>query len=505
MQRPPHDPKDRDGIDETTDAWDTVDWLVKNVARNNGKVGIRGQSYDGWTAMMAALDPHPAVKAILEEASPADMFLGDDFHHNGAFRLSYGFEYSALLESDPQKNYHFEFDKADTYEWYLSLGPLRNADTRYFHGKVPTWTDFVRHPNFDDFWKKQTVISYLRDVKTPILHIAGWWDQEDFYGPQTIYAKMETADTKHWNYFVAGPWNHGGWHRKTDHLGAIAFGADTGAYYSEKIHDAWFNYWLRGEGPLALTEATVFETGSNRWREYDAWPPRTGISERRLYLAADRRLSFEAPAQSPAFDEYASDPANPVPYRPRPIIPTYPGPEWPIWLVQDQRFVDRRPDVLSWETEALAEDLRIAGDIKAELFASTSGTDSDWIVKLIDIYPDTTPIDGETKKVMGGYQLMIADEIMRGRFHKGFEKPEPLPASEPVKYTIDLHTNAHVFQKGHRIMVQVQSTWFPLYDRNPQRFVANIFEASESDFQKATQRVYRDRERPTAIVLPVVQ
>lgn len=505
MQRPPHAKNDPKGVDETTDAWDTVDWLVRNVPRNSGRVGLYGTSYDAWTAVMAALDPHPAVKAVIEQASPADMFLGDDFHHNGAFRLSYGFEYSALLETTAEENYHFKFDRADTYEWYLNLGALRHADERYFHGAIPTWRDFVEHPNDDEFWQTQTVINYIAGVKVPILHVAGWWDQEDFYGPQKIYEAMEKFDRAHRNYFVAGPWNHGQWNGEATHLGPIEFGPDTSSYYRENIFDPWFAYWLRDEGTLRLAEATTFETGTNRWRQYDAWPPLKDTRPKRLFLAPGGKLGFNAPAVNgdESYDTYVSDPANPVPYRPRPVAPTYPGPEWPVWLVQDQRFVDHRPDVLSYETEPLTADLRVVGDIVAELFASTSGTDSDWVVKLIDVYPEDAAPDQYTGIKMGGYELTIADEIFRGRFRKSFEHPEPLPANEPLEYTIDLHTNDHVFLKGHRLMVQVQSSWFPVYDRNPQQFVPNIFKASDSDYRKAVQRVYHSPKLASAIVLPV--
>jgi hypothetical protein len=493
MFRPPHDPKSVAGVDETTDAWDTVDWLVKNVPNNNGRAGIAGTSYDGWTAVMAALNPHPALKAAIEQASPADQFLGDDFHHNGAFRLSYGFEYSAMLETSATENYRFQFDRGDTYDWYLGLGPLSNADEKYFHGTMPTWTDFTRHPNYDTFWRRQAFAPYLNAVKLPIIHVAGWWDQEDFYGPQKIYELMERHDAARRNYFVAGPWNHGGWNGNGKKLGAIDFGSDTAAYYREKIFQPWFDHWLREEGSWKLAEATVFETGANQWREHEAWPPKRGVEARRLYFREGRRLAFDAPGGR-GFDEYVSDPANPVPYRPRPVPPTYPGPEWRVWLVQDQRFVDHRTDVLAWETEPLRDDVRVAGDIVTELVASTSGTDSDWVVKLIDVYPDNA-------EELPGYQLMIADEIMRARFRNGFEKPEAVPAGKALKYSIDLHTNAHAFLKGHRIMVQVQSTWFPVYDRNPQKFVPNIFEAHAADYGKATQRVYRG----SAVVLPVVQ
>jgi hypothetical protein len=506
MGRPPHDPKDPKGVDETTDAWDTVDWLIKNIPNNNGRAGIAGTSYDGWTAVMAALDPHPALKAVIEQASPADQFLGDDFHHNGTFRLSYGFEYAALLETTSEENYHFPFDRADTYDWYLALGPLSNADEKYFHGKLPTWEDFTRHPNYDAFWQRLAFAPYLNSVKVPIMHVAGWWDQEDFYGPQRIYASLEPHDTGHFNYFVAGPWNHGGWNGPGRRLGAIDFGSDTGVYYRDNIFQPWFDYWLRGQGELHQAEATTFETGTNQWKQYDAWPPKQGVDSRRLYFRDSRRLSFDAPtAGAAAYDEYVSDPANPVPYRPRPVPPTYPGPDWPVWLVQDQRFVDRRPDVLSWQTDPLADAVHIAGDIVTELYASTTGTDADWAVKLIDVYPEDAADDPTTHTHMAGFELIIADEILRARFRNSFEHPEPVPANKVLKYPIDLHTSAHAFLKGHRIMVQVQSTWFPVYDRNPQKYIPNIWEAHATDYVRATQRIYRAPRTASAVVLPVVK
>ena len=504
MGRPPHDPSDPKGIDETTDAWDTVDWLVKNIPNNNGRAGIAGTSYDGWTAVMAALNPHPALKAAIEQASPADQFLGDDFHHNGAFRLSYGFEYSTLLETSSTANTNFKFDRADTFDFYLGLGPLSNADERYFHKKLPTWEDFLHHPDYDAFWQRLAFARHLTAVKIPIVHTAGWWDQEDFYGPQKIYELLEKHDSGRRNYFVAGPWNHGQWGGDGRRLGAIDFGSDTSAHYRDRIFQPWFDYWLRDQGTLRLAEATTFETGTNEWREYDSWPPRQGVEMRKLYFGEGRRLSFDAPAGA-GYDEYVSDPSNPVPYRPRPIPPTYPGQEWKVWLVQDQRFVDHRPDVLTWQTDPLPEDVRIAGDIVTDLYASTSGTDSDWVVKLIDVYPDETPDDPETKTHMGGFELIIADEILRARFRNGFEKPQLVPSDRTLRYSIDLHTNAHAFKKGHRIMVQVQSTWFPVYDRNPQKFVKNIYDAHASDYVKATQRIYRGGSSASAIVLPVVK
>jgi uncharacterized protein len=504
MLRPPRDKKDPKAIDESTDTYDTIDWLLKNIKGNNGRVGVLGISYGGWLTVMAMIDPHPALKAVSEQASPADMFLGDDFHHNGAFRLSYGFEYSALMETE-KTNFSFMFDKYDTYDWYLlSLGGLANANRKYLHGRLPTWNAFVEHPNYDEFWQRQAVPPYLDKVTVPNLNVAGWWDQEDFYGPLKIYETLEKKDLKHLNYLIAGPWNHGGWARSDGRtLGPVDFGSDTSKYFREKIEAAWFAYWLKDKGSLPFNEALTFRTGSNQWETYDSWPPKQNIVRRKLYFHKKGLLSFDAPLENDerAFDSYLSDPANPVPYRHRPISPTYPGPAWPQWLVEDQRFVDHRPDTLSWETEALEEDLVAAGNIVAHLFAATTGSDSDWIVKLIDVYPE----DDLQEPKMSGYELMISDEVFRGRFRHSFEKPEPIEPNRVTPYTVDLHTNDHCFLKGHRIMVQVQSTWFPLIDRNPQKFVPNIFRATEADYQKASQRIYRSRRFPSNLELPVKQ
>jgi putative CocE/NonD family hydrolase len=504
MQRPVRDPKDSKAIDEGTDTYDSIDWLVKNVPHNNGRAGLVGISYGGWLTVMGMLEPHPALKAVSEQASPADMFLGDDFHHNGAFRLSYGFEYSTMMETG-KTNFAFKFDQFDTYEWYLRLGPLSNADKNYIHGNLPTWKDFVTHPNYDAFWKQEAMPYILTKPKVPNLNVAGWWDQEDAYGPMKIYELLEKDDPDHLNYLVAGPWNHGGWGRGAGKsLGAISFGSDTSLYFRQKIEAPWFAYWLKNKGKLPLKEALLFQTGSDQWVQFDSWPPRNARS-RELYFHEDGKLSFDAPqaATPQSFDSYVSDPAHPVPYRHRPIDMTYPDDHvggWPTWLVEDQRFVDNRPDVLTWQTEELTEDLTLAGSVTAKLFASTTGSDSDWIVKLIDVYPEKYPEDWK----LSGYELMIADEVFRGRFRKSFERPEPITPDTITAFNIDLHTANHVFKKGHRIMVQVQSTWFPIIDRNPQKFVPNIFEAKESDYQKATQRVYRSKEFPSGVVLSVL-
>ena len=390
MQRPPRDRDHPKSVDEGTDTYDAIDWLVKNVPNNNGRAGLLGISYGGWLTMMGLLEPHPALKAASEQASPADMFLGDDFHHNGAFRLSYGFEYASEMETD-KTNYLFPFDIADTFEWYLRLGPLTNVNKLYFHEKIPSWNDFVSHPNYDEFWQKQAFPRYLKDLRlaVPNLNVAGWWDQEDFYGPMKIYELLEKNDSNHMNYLAVGPWNHGGWARGDgSRLGPVQFGNNTGQYFRENIQKAWFDYWLKDKGALPLSEALTFETGSNRWKTWDAWPPRKNATKQKLYFHANGRLSFDAPTDgaSDASDSYLSDPDYPVPYRQRPIQPTYgPGSTWSTWLLEDQRFVFQRPDTIYWSTEPMAEDLGIAGDIVTHLYASTTGTDSDWIVKLIDV------------------------------------------------------------------------------------------------------------------------
>jgi uncharacterized protein len=503
MQRPVRDPKDSKAIDEGTDTYDTIDWLVKNIPHNNGRAGLVGISYGGWLTVMGMLEPHPALKAVSEQASPADMFLGDDFHHNGAFRLSYGYEYSTMMETG-KTNFTFHFDQFDTYEWYLRLGALSNVNKNYAHGALPTWNDFVAHPNYDAFWKKEAMPYVLTKPTVPNLNVAGWWDQEDFYGPMKIYELLEKNDPNHLNYLVAGPWNHGGWGRSAgSSLGDISFGSDTGVYFRQKIEAPWFAYWLKDKGSLPVKKALLFQTGSDKWVSFDSWPPHDA-KIRELYFREDGKLSFDTPqSAAQTFDSYVSDPAHPVPYRHRPIDMTYPDDHpggWPTWLVQDQRFVDNRPDVLTWQTEELKEDVTLAGQVTAKLFASTTGSDSDWIVKLIDVYPQKFEADWK----LSGFELMIANDVFRGRFRNSFEKPEPLTPNAVTPFTIDLHTANHVFKQGHRIMVQVQSSWFPIIDRNPQKFVPNIFEAQDADYQTATQRIYRSKQYPSGVVISTV-
>lgn len=504
MQRPARSLGDTAALDEGTDTYDTIEWLLKNIPRNNGRVGMLGVSYLGWTTIMGALEPHPALKAISPQASPADMWLGDDFHHNGAFRLSYAFEYAYMVDG-AKESQHFPFDRYDTYDWYLSLGPLSNANERYLHGKVPTWNDYIAHPDYDEFWKRQTLIPHIREVKVPTLNVAGWWDQEDFYGPIRIYEALERFDTKHINYLVVGPWNHGGWQRRAgDNLGPIPFDSSTAKYFREKVQAPWFAYFLKDKGRPEFPEALTFESGSNRWYRWDAWPPTQNTEERNLYFGPNETLSFNKPstAGDEMFDSYVSDPAHPVPYRHRPIQATYfsGGSKWNTWLVEDQRFVDDRADVLNWESEPLVQDLTIAGEVVAHLYASTTGSDADWIVKLIDVYPENNPENWD----LAGYQLMVSSEVFRGRYRRSFEKPEAIKPDAVLEYSFSLHTQNYSFLKGHRLMVQVQSTWFPIIDRNPQTYVPNILEAKASDFRAATHRIYRSAQQSSHVTIPVV-
>ncbi len=506
MQRPPRaNPSDPHSIDEGTDAYDTIEWLIHHVDGNNGKVGMLGVSYDGWLVVQALLEPHPALAAASPQASPADMWKGDDFHHNGAFRLSYGFEYAYSMEQGNEVQ-QFPFDRADTYDWYLSLGPLRRVDS-IFGGRIPTWKDFVAHPNYDEFWLRQAGVpnihSHVRRVTVPTLNVAGWWDQEDFYGALVTYAAFEDRDSSNLNFIVVGPWNHGGWGGPGRRLGAIDFGDSTGLDYRRNIQRPFFACYLKGrQDGCPRSEATLWRSGVNQWVHSDAFPRQQGVERRNLYLRENGQLSFEPETRNVAADSFLSDPANPVPYRPRPIQVTYgPRSRWYTWLLEDQRFVDHRPDVLSWSTAPLTEDITVSGDIVARLFASTSQTDADWIAKLIDVYPEDYDSAGSP---MNGYELMIANDVLRGRFSDGTGTPHQLIPNRVQGFSIDMHPQEYTFKRGHRIMVQVQSSWFPIIDRNPQRYVPNIFEARASDFVKAIHTIQRSSVYPSHIELPVV-
>jgi putative CocE/NonD family hydrolase len=426
------------------------------------------------------------------------MYIGDDFHHNGAFRLSYGYEYASMMENGKENN-PFKFGKYDTYDWYLSLGPLREANRLYLDGARPTWNNFVGHPNYDSFWQKQEVSQYMKNIRVPNLNVSGWFDQEDFYGPWKIYREAEKTDSAGVNHIVIGPWNHGGWSRGDGRLlGKLDFGSDTAKYFRQQVQAPWFAYWLKDKGKLQAPEILSFETGANEWKQYSAWPPK-GVKSKNLYFRDGGKLSFDAPSDD-AFDEFLSDPARPVPYRNRPIPPTFTAQGWSTWLLDDQRFADSRPDVLVWQTDVLTEDVTVTGDVVVKFFASTTESDADWIVKLIDVLPEAT----STPTEMSGYEWMIAADVLRGRFRDGFDKPKPMKPGEPTPFQLELLAHDHKFQKGHRIMVQLQSTWFPVIDRNPQRYVPNIFEAKAADFKKATHRIYRSPKLPSHVVLPVM-
>ena len=493
--------REKGAIDESTDTWDTVDWLVKTLPNNNGKAGIYGISYPGWLALVGSVDPHPALKAASEQACMGDLFLGDDFHHNGAFRLSYGMEYSYEVEFDKTTDSEFPFPQYDLYDWYLQLGSLKNVNSKYFKHKIPTWNSFVSHPNYDAYWKKNSPLNYIQYPQIPQLHVGGYYDQEDINGPQLMYAHMEKKDSSNRNYIVLGPWNHGQWGGgKADSLGKISFGSNTGEWF-RVLQKNWFDYWLKGIGNGQFQEANCFQTGSNTWKSYASWPPKEAIVKK-LYVGQNNTASFNKPVAATGYVSYPSDPARPVPYRPLPIEATYgKGSRWKPWQVEDQRFVYTRPDVVSFMMDSLTEDLTVTGKIMAHLFASTSGTDADWIVKLIDVYPDFDT----SNLVMSGYQLPVAMEVFRGRFRKSFSTPIPMVPNKPEEFIIDLHDINHRFKKGHRIMVQVQSTWFPLIDRNPQKYVPNIFEANAADFIKTQQRIYCSAQYPTYIELPMMK
>jgi putative CocE/NonD family hydrolase len=504
MLRPPRDKKVSNTTDESTDAYDTIDWLVKNVSNNNGRVGIMGASYDGWLAAVATLDPHPALKAASIEAPMTDTYLGDDFFHNGAFRLSMGYEFLKSFESSKETR-PVKLD-GDTYDLYLGFKSLLNI-TEQLGGKLPTWNAFVAHPNYDSYWKARAAQHYLTKTTVPTLVVGGWFDPEDFFGVFATYQALEKHDTKNQNTLVLGPWNHGGWKRGFGRtLGELNFGSATALHFRAQIRAPWFATYLKDKAKPDLKEALTFQTGSNQWVSYDRWPPRNTVA-RELYLRSGNVLSFDPVAPDkggPEFESYVSDPTNPVPYRSRPIDSMFPpeGEEsgWPTWLVQDQRFLQERADVVSWQSDVLSDDLTLTGDIQANLFAATTGTDSDWIVKIIDVYPAD-----HAQKDLAGDQLIVASEIFRGRFRQGFENPKAITPGEINEYVINLHGINHSFKKGHRIMVQVQSTWFPLYDRNPQKFVENIFNARPSDYQPATQRIYQSARYPSRVTLPVMR
>jgi putative CocE/NonD family hydrolase len=514
MNRPLVGPYNTSSVDHATDAYDTIDWLVKNVPESNGKVATMGTSYDGFTVLMSLVNPHPALKAAVPFNPMVDTWMGDDWFHNGAFRQTYA-DYIYAQTADKKSDDEWMPPRYDAYETWLEAGSAGALGTALGMDQLPFWKRLLDHPAYDDYWRSQAVDKILahQPLSVPILYVHSQWDQEDIYGAPAAYAATEARDTHNdMNFLVIGPWRHGGGNGDGSSLGAIKFDGDTGRWFRRNVLLPFLDSRLKDGGTKsAISPVTAYETGTNEWRRYDRWPQSCSsgcpYASRKLYLASNGALSFDAPgtAAAPvhdaaAFDEYVSDPAKPVTYRLRPIRPTYAEDStWRRWLVDDQRFAGDRSDVLVYTTPVLQAPVRIAGQSVVHLFASTSGTDGDWVVKLIDVYPDEVP--GEVE--LGGYELPIAMDILRGRYRDDPAHPTAIPANKVVPYTLKLPHADHVFLPGHRIMVQVQSSWFPLYDRNPQQFVPSIFTAKPADYIKARQRVYHTVQEASYVDLPV--
>ena len=485
-------------VDETTDTRDTIAWLLKNVPNNSGKVGVFGVSYPGFLAMSAGIDAHPAVKAVSPQAPMTNIWLGDDFFHNGAFRETYGFDYVQQLEA--QKTDVPVQSKEDMYDFFLRNVNFAGAAQTAKMENLPTAKVFLTEPAYTKFWQDMAVEKHLTKVEVPTLEVGGWWDQEDMWGPQAEYAALEPHDKDHDVFLVLGPWNHGGWNRRTLSLGAVNFGVDAGEQYRKTIEAPFFEKYLKDRAGFELKNTASFRTGVNQWERYDAWPPKAGFHDEKLYLTKGEGLSFTEPKGGGVAGSYVADPANPIPYRNRPIQPTYgDGSKWRTWLVEDQRFVSSRKDLANFETPVLDHDVTVTGDVMADIFGATTGTDADWVVKLIDVYPEDAPAP------MAGYQLMIADEIFRGRYVKSFEKPEALTPGKVTEFKWSLHGADHTFLKGHKIMVEVQSSWFPLYDRNPQTFVPNIMTAPVGAYAGQTISIYGSEKYPSHLEFSVPQ
>ncbi len=510
MNRPLHGPQNPTPVDHATDTYDTIDWLVKNIPESNGKVGILGISYDGFLPLMALINPHPALKVSVPMNPMVDGWMGDDWFHNGAFReQNMGYIYEQEATRDNKAKWwtsHF-----DDYDVYMEAGSAGELGRRHALEQVGFWRKILEHPSYDAFWRDQAVDKILaaQPLKVPVMLVDSLWDQEDIYGAIAVYKAIKPKDTNNDKVFlVMGPWHHGQEIDDGSTLGALKFNADTSLQFQREILGPFLAQYLKDAAPKAdVPPVSAYETGTNVWRRLQSWPSgcAAGCAPKPtpLYLTAGLKLGFTAPKSADApFDEYVSDPAKPVPYRSRPSQPMgySNGLTWSQWLVDDQREASGRPDVLVFVSDALTSPVKISGQPVANLVASTSGTDSDWVVKLIDVYPDE--VAGQPN--MGGYQLMISADIFRGRYRESFETPKAIAADKPLLYRFNLPTANHVFLPGHRLMVQIQSSWFPLYDRNPQTFVPNIFWAKPADYRKATQRIYHAPEQSTFIELPIV-
>jgi putative CocE/NonD family hydrolase len=509
MNRPFHGPQNPTPVDHSTDTYDTIDWLVKNIPESNGKVGILGISYDGFTTLAALVHPHPALKVAVPMNPMVDGWMGDDWFHNGAFReqnLTYIYDQEATRDGTAK----WWTANLDDYDTYMQAGSAGELGRRHNLEQMGFWRKVLAHPAYDSFWSDQAMDKILaaEPMKVPVMLVHSLWDQEDIYGAMAVYKAIKPKDTENSVFLVIGPWHHGQEIEDASTLGVLNFNSATGLYFQQQILRPFLDQYLKDEAPKeAIAPVTAFDTGTNTWRRLPSWPSGCAsgctIQPKPLYLKAGEKLSFTAPqADDAAFDEYISDPAKPVPYRARPIQPMgySAGMTWSEWLVDDQREQSGRQDVAVFVSDTLTAPLKISGQPIANLVASTSGTDSDWVVKLIDVYPDEVA----SQPALGGYQLMISADIFRGRYRESLEHPEPITANQPLLYHYALPTANHVFLPGHRIMVQVQSSWFPLYDRNPQTFVPNIFWAKPGDFQKATQRIYHAPGHASFVELPVV-
>lgn len=494
-------------VDESSDTYDTIDWLLKKLKGHNGNVGQWGISYPGFYTAAGMIDAHPALKAVSPQAPITDWFVGDDFHHNGAlylphmFRFFGGFGRARPEPRRPDPRSAPRTDGPEGYPFFLELGPLSTINEKHFKNEIAFWTEMTKHPNYDAFWQSRNLRPHLRDIKPAVMTVGGWFDAENLFGAIHTYRWTEKQSPGAKNVIVMGPWYHGQWARDDgEGLGPVKFNAKTSLYYREQMEFPFFQYWLKGQGEMKLPEAYVFETGTNVWRQFDAWPPKQAAAKS-LYFHPGGKLSFEAPAGE-GVEEYVSDPMKPVPF-----VGGQAAFMTREHMVEDQRFASRRTDVLVFQTDVLREDVTIAGPLRPELFVSTSGTDSDFVVKLIDVYaddfPDPNPNPAGVK--MAGYQQLIRGELFRGRFRKSFERPEPFVPGQIEKIEYEMPDVFHTFRKGHRMMVQVQSTWFPLVDRNPQKFVENIYEARAADFQKATQRVSVGRSRASRVGVLVLE
>jgi uncharacterized protein len=518
----PHidDKKSKQDVDDSSDLYDTIDWLLKNVPNNNGKAGIWGISYPGFFTSASMIDSHPALKAASPQAPMTDLFMGDDAYHGGAFMLAANFEFYVYFKPQqnpqlpPKGRSQFDWGTKSAYDFYLNAGPISNL-SKYLGGASALWDDQVHHDTYDAYWKARNLAPHMKNIHCAVLTVGGWFDAEDLYGPFATFHSVDEKNPGIFNALVVGPWVHGGWARyEGKHLGRVEFASDTGEYYRKNIVFPFFEQNLKGNGEGKLPKAYVFETGTNVWRQYSAWPPKNRESKT-LYFQSGGGLSFDAPrSDASEFDEYLSDPAKPVPFV------DYAALEVPQeYMVSDQRFADSRTDVLVYQTPPLEEDVTIAGPISPKLFVSTSGTDSDFDVKLVDVYPADYPADkkedGEEEEkprkdvpepefTMSGYQQLVRGEPFRGKFRHSFEKPEPFTPGKVEEISFSMQDVNHTFRRGHRIMVQLQSSWFPLTDRNPQTFV-NIPDAKPSDFVKATERVYHSRQQASGIAVGVLR